>query len=569
MKRFKDWRIATKILGISVLTIAIVLAGILFYILPLMERKLMEEKKSATKYVTDVAYSTIAALEAKARAGDIKDEEAQKRALETVRSVRYHTNEYFFIIDGNGKVIMHALKQELVGKDMKDEVLKDSHGKFFVREMVEVARAKGDGFVDYMFPKPNETKPSPKLSYAKFFAPWNWTIATGIYVDDVNAEVSALRTRILVAAIVVAALILCIAFFVTRIITRTLGKAVILANSLSEGDLTARADAESADEAGQLLSAMMNMANKLKAIVADVKAAADNVASGGKQMSASSEEMSQGATEQAASAEEVSSSMEEMVSNIRQNADNAQETEKIALKSAEDAKEGGQAVTETVAAMREIAGKITIIEEIARQTNLLALNAAIEAARAGEHGKGFAVVATEVRRLAERSQIAAGEINKLSASSVQVAEKAGEMLAKIVPDIRRTAELVGEINAASNEQNTGAEQINMAIQQLDQVIQQNASATEEIASTSEELASQAEQLQDSISFFRVDEAGIKARRIDHAAAQAAPKPVAAHLKPIKHATLPTRRSGIGSKKTGVALDLSAGHDNLDDEFERF
>ncbi len=174
-----------------------------------------------------------------------------------------------------------------------------------------------------------------------------------------------------------------------------------------------------------------------------------------------------------------------MVSNIKQNADNAQQTEKIALKAAHDAKEGGSAVTETVSAMKEIANKISIIEEIARQTNLLALNAAIEAARAGEHGKGFAVVASEVRKLAERSQVAAGEINRLSATSVQIAEKAGEMLTRIVPDIQKTAELVSEINAASAEQNTGAEQINKAIQQLDQVIQQNASVAEEMASTTE------------------------------------------------------------------------------------
>ncbi len=214
----------------------------------------------------------------------------------------------------------------------------------------------------------------------------------------------------------------------------------------------------------ELMRALTEMVEKVTGVVSEVRTAADNVASGSQQHS-TSQEMSQGATEQAASAEEVSSSMEQMVSNIKQNADNAQQTEKIALKAAQDAKEGGKAVTETVSAMKEIASKISIIEEIARQTNLLALNAAIEAARAGEHGKGFAVVATEVRKLAERSQVAAGEINQLSATSVDVAEKAGEMLTRIVPDIQRTAELVSEINAASNEQNSGAEQINKAIQQ--------------------------------------------------------------------------------------------------------
>jgi methyl-accepting chemotaxis protein len=321
---------------------------------------------------------------------------------------------------------------------------------------------------------------------------------------------------------------------------------------------------ERSDQDG-LMRALKSMVAKLTEVVNDVKAAADNVASGSSQTSVTSQTMSQGATEQAASAEEVSSSMEEMVSNIKQNADNAQQTEKIALKSAQDAKEGGKAVAETVGAMKEIASKISIIEEIARQTNLLALNAAIEAARAGEHGKGFAVVATEVRKLAERSQMAAGEISKLSASSVEVAEKAGEMLARIVPDIQKTAELVQEISAASNEQNTGAEQINKAIQQLDQVIQQNAAATEQMASTSEELSGQAGQLQETISFFRIEtreklrtEAFPPPQAAARVAAQEGHKPPAAG-----------RKGARGAKPKGIPLSLGEKKDALDDEFESF
>jgi len=273
------------------------------------------------------------------------------------------------------------------------------------------------------------------------------------------------------------------------------------------GDLTASVTTESGDEIGTLVTNIGSMVQKLQGVVASVKSAANNVADGSRQLSAGSEQMSQGTTEQAASAEEASSSIEEMHATIRQNADNAVATEKIARKSADDALESGQAVSEAVAAMKEIAGKISIIEEIARQTNLLALNAAIEAARAGEHGKGFAVVAAEVRKLAERSQVAAAEIIRLSNSSVGVAERAGTMLTKLVPDIQRTAELVQEITASSREQAANTDQINTSIQQLNKVIQQNAGAAEEMASTAQELSSQSDQLLETISFFTIESGG--------------------------------------------------------------
>jgi methyl-accepting chemotaxis protein len=352
-----------------------------------------------------------------------------------------------------------------------------------------------------------------------------------------------------------------IALFVTSLIKNAVKEAVSVANRLADGDLTVTVEVKSKDETGQMMEAIRNMVEKLKHVVGDVMSASDNVASGSQQLSATAQQLSQGATEQAASAEEISSSMEEMTSSIKQNSDNSGQTEKIALKSASDAREGGKAVTETVSAMKEIATKISIIEEIARQTNLLALNAAIEAARAGEHGKGFAVVASEVRKLAERSQAAAGEISTLSSRSVQVAETAGEMLGKMVPDIQKTAELVQEISASSKEQDTGAEQINKAIQQLDQVIQQNASASEEMASTSEELSGQAEQLKDTISFFRIDNRGV--RQASGAVRLPQHKAQVAHIG--------RKDAGAAEKKVagnGIYLQLGdkAGPDKLDEEF---
>ncbi len=420
-----------------------------------------------------------------------------------------------------------------------------------------------------------------------------WALLAEIDQSEVFIPIRELGISILIVAAVIAILVAVVALYVANMIAKPLNQGVSFAEEVAKGDLTTDLYVNQGDEVGILANSLRDMVTRLKNIVGEINSSSQNVASGSEQLASSSEEMSQGATEQASNAEEVSSSMEEMDSSIDHNADNSKETDRVAQKVAEDATKSGEAVRQTVEAMTSIAEKIGIIEEIARNTNLLALNAAIEAARAGEHGKGFAVVASEVRKLAERSQKAAGEISELSSSSVDVAQEAGTLLDALVPDIQKTAELVQEISASSEEQRSGSEQISKALSQLDQVVQQNASQAEEMSSMAEELSAQADHLQDTMSFFRIDQetrAGNgqkKALTSGKGGNKLAPQTTAQHggngAEP-KEAQSQANNAGAGQRELvgagvsnngksrqekGITLALNEGSDALDEDFETY
>ncbi|WP_165680705.1 methyl-accepting chemotaxis protein [Metapseudomonas otitidis] len=403
------------------------------------------------------------------------------------------------------KTIVNAEDQQLF--DMDNELISELVQK--AEAILSLSRAnKNEQARDAMIELQNNSIETTRTALSKH-RDYNIRMATegSQRAEAILKQATLISIMVSIVTLVIVGLI---GALITRNLLRQLGGepayAADVVSRIAAGDLTATVETKPGDT-GSMLAAIKTMVEKLSQIIGEVRSNADALTSASEQISATAQSMSQGASEQAASVEETSASMEQMSASIAQNTENAKVTDGMASKAAREADEGGQAVRDTVSAMKTIADKISIVDDIAYQTNLLALNAAIEAARAGEHGKGFAVVAAEVRKLAERSQVAAQEISEVAKSSVSLAERAGTLLGQMVPSIAKTSDLVQEIAAASEEQTTGVNQISDAMTQLSEITQQSASSAEELAATAEEMSGQAEQLQQLMDFFKVTNAG--------------------------------------------------------------
>ena len=501
--------IASALLGIVVLCAMFLVS----------ERKLiMEERQNGVRQAVETAHGLVTHFQDLAAKGSMPEADAKVAAIASIRGLRYSGNEYFFITDMVPKVILHPIKPALEGQDVTDT--KDTNGIQLFVSFVKVVTASGAGFVDYMWSKPGNENPVPKVSYVKGFAPWGWIIGSGVYVDTVDSVIAKRLVYFSISALVLGALLLVIGLLISRGILRTLGCepafAADITQRIADGDLAVDVPLKPGDDSS-LLHAIKSMRDRFAHIVGEVRIGAESVATASGEIAQGNNDLSARTEQQASALEATASSMEQLSATVKQNADNAGQANQLAQSASTVAIQGGKVVNQVVETMkginessRKISDIIQVIDGIAFQTNILALNAAVEAARAGEQGRGFAVVASEVRSLAGRSADAAKEIKTLINASVErvehgsaLVDQAGSTMTEVVSSIRRVTDIMGEISAASVEQSTGVSQVGQAVTRMDQTTQQNAALVEEMAAAASSLRTQAQELVQTVAVFKL------------------------------------------------------------------